>query len=222
MKKHLLTFALLCWVMAAMAQPAFDMPRVEPDYKDVNYAADELEAHRMDVYLPKTEQERYPVVVAVYGSAWFANNMKGAAYFSVGKPLVDAVVDWFGPVDMARMENCETVKDANSPEAALIGGAPADNPDMIALISPISYVDDACVPFLVIHGDADNVVPHCQSVYFAEALGAAGCLDDFITVPGGQHGPVTFNEDTYKRMTDFFTKCRNKAVERDCNSCKRK
>lgn len=316
MKKHLLTFGLLCWVMAAMAQPGFNMPRVEPDYKDVNYAADELEAHRMDIYLPKTEQERYPVVVAVYGSAWFANNMKGAAYFSVGKPLVDAgfavvcinhrssgdakypaqihdvkaairylrahadeyrldtsfvgitgfssgghlaamagvtngmksrrvgdttidvegtvggnleygsgvdaVVDWFGPVDMARMENCETVKDANSPEAALIGGAPADNLDMIALISPITYVDNAKVTFLVIHGDADNVVPHCQSVYFAEALGKAGCLDDFITVPGGQHGPVTFNEDTYKRMTDFFTKCRNKAIEQDCNSCKRK
>ena len=29
----------------------------------------------------------------------------------------DAVVDWFGPVDMAHMENCETVKDGRSPEA---------------------------------------------------------------------------------------------------------
>ena len=122
---------------------------------------------------------------------------------------VDAVVDWFGPVDMARMENCETVKDDKSPEAALIGGAPADNPDLVSLVSPITYVEvnTAKLPrFLVIHGDNDNVVPHCQSGYFAEELEKAGRLEDFISVPGGGHGPVTFNEKTFKRMTDFFLK----------------
>ncbi len=31
---------------------------------------------------------------------------------------MDAVVDWFGPIDMTRMENCNTTKGANSPEAA--------------------------------------------------------------------------------------------------------
>jgi hypothetical protein len=35
--------------------------------------------------------------------------------------------DWFGPIDMTRMENCNTTKGADSPEAALIGGAPADH-----------------------------------------------------------------------------------------------
>lgn len=120
---------------------------------------------------------------------------------------VDAVVDWFGPVDMSRMEDCSTVKDARSPEAVLIGGAPADHPDQIALISPISYValDGPTAPrFLVIHGDADSVVPYCQSVYFSDTLRAAGRLDDFITVPGGEHGPRTFNDETFRRMTDFF------------------
>ena len=29
---------------------------------------------------------------------------------------------------------------------------------------------------------------------------------EFISVPEGQHGPVTFNEDTFKKMTDFFKK----------------
>ena len=122
---------------------------------------------------------------------------------------VDAVVDWFGPVDMAHMENCETVKDAQSPEAALIGAAPADRPDLISLISPITYValNSAQLPrFLVFHGDADNVVPHCQSVFFSEELKKAGRLEEFITVPDGQHGPVTFNEQTFKRMVDFFQK----------------
>lgn len=119
---------------------------------------------------------------------------------------VDAVVDWFGPVDMARMEQCRTVKDEKSPEAALIGGAPAQNPDLVALVSPITYVCDHNPRFLVFHGDADNVVPHCQSEYFAAALKKAGRLEDFVTVSGGQHGPKTFNEQTFKQMTDFFLK----------------
>jgi len=119
---------------------------------------------------------------------------------------VDAVVDWFGPVDMAHMNNCETVNDGKSPEAALIGGAPADYPDMVSLISPITYVTNEGPRFLVFHGQADNVVPHCQGVNFSEALKKAGRLEAFHSIPDGQHGPVTFNEDTFKMMTDFFLK----------------
>ena len=108
----------------------------------------------------------------------------------------------------------ETVKDGNSPEAALMGCAPADNPDLVALISPITYVDNDIkgrkggkIPrFLVFHGDADNVVPHCQGVNFSEVLRNAGLLEEFVSVPEGGHGPVTFNDKTFKQMTDFFLK----------------
>ena len=117
---------------------------------------------------------------------------------------VDAVVDWFGPVDMAHMNKCETCNDEKSPEAALIGGAPADLPDMVRLISPIFYVNESCPRFLVIHGEADTVVPHCVSEFFSNELRKAGRLEEFISVPEGQHGPVTFNEATFKKMTDFF------------------
>src|SRR5690606_30520496 len=117
---------------------------------------------------------------------------------------VDAVVDWFGPIDFTRMENCTTTKDDKSPEAALIKGNPADNLDMLALINPMTFLDEKDPRFLVIHGDADNVVPHCQSVFFSETLKRKGLLNEFITVLEGQHGPVTFNENTFKKMSDFF------------------
>lgn len=304
MKKTILLLLLISCVFSMYAQPqgmgGFGQPATAPEWKDINYAGDDLEAHRLDIYLPSIQQEKYKVIVAIYGSAWFANNMKGMTFMSIGKPLVDAgfavvcinhrssgdakfpaqihdvkaairflranadkykldtsfigitgfssgghlsalagvtnnlksktvgnttldlegtvggnegfsstvdaVVDWFGPVDMARMENCETVKDGNSPEAALMGVAPADSPDLVALISPITYVSADCPPFLVIHGDADSVVPYCQSVYFSEELKKVGKLEEFITVPNGEHGPVTFNEQTFKKMTDFFLK----------------
>ena len=302
MKKIILLLCTLCFVFKGMCQPhhGFSVKQVEPTFKNIDYAGDGLESHRMDIYLPNVGNGKHKVIIAIYGSAWFANNMKSAAFFSIGKPLidagfavvcinhrssgdakfpaqihdvkaairhlranagrysldtsfigitgfssgghlaalagvtngiktrtvgnttvdiegvvggnlehsssVDAVVDWFGPVDMSRMDNCSSVKDAKSPEAALIGGAPAENPDMINIISPINYVTDSCPPFVVIHGDADNVVPHCQSVFFSDVLRKAGCLDEFITVNGGQHGPVTFNEKTFNSMTSFFLK----------------
>ncbi len=123
---------------------------------------------------------------------------------------VDAVVDWFGPIDMARMDDCVRPKGGDSPEAALIRGNPADNPDLVALLNPITFMNETNPRFLVIHGDADNVVPHCQSELFAKALQEKGLLADFITVPEGQHGPVTFNDQTFQKMTGFFLEEANK------------
>ncbi len=119
---------------------------------------------------------------------------------------VNAVVDWFGPIDMALMDDCKGPKEGDSPEAALIRGNPADNLDLIALLNPITFIDEKDPRFLVIHGDADNVVPHCQSELFAKALQDKGLLTEFITVPEGQHGPVTFNDHTFQKMTGFFLK----------------
>jgi acetyl esterase/lipase len=161
-----------------------------------------------------------------YSSGGHLASLAGASnsvnQFTVGKKTVDiegkvgnytsfsssvnAVVDWFGPIDMALMDECKRPKVGNSPEAALINGNPADNLDMIALLNPITFIDEKDPQFLVIHGDADSVVPYCQSVLFAKALKEKGLLTEFISVPGGQHGPVTFNENTFKKMTDFFLK----------------
>lgn len=119
---------------------------------------------------------------------------------------VDAVVDFFGPIDMSRMERCETYKDDKSPEAVLLGCSPSKNPDLSKSLSPMSYIDKNDPKFLVIHGDADPVVPYCQSEFFAKALSDKGVLEDFITVPNGNHGPVTFNDYTFQRMVNFFQK----------------
>lgn len=299
--KFLFSSLLLLCSIVVQAQPQWgNMPKTEPTFKNINYAGDNLEAHNLDIYLPKADKPAHKVIIIIYGSAWFSNNAKDMAFMSIGKPLldagfavvsinhrsssdakfpaqindvkgairfiranaqkykldtrfigitgfssgghlasmagvtndmktrtlgsttidiegnvggnlrqssnVDAVVDWFGPVDMSRMENCETPKDEKSPEAALLGCPPRENPELVSLVSPISYVSDKSPRFLVVHGDADNVVPHCQSEFFSEELKKADKLEEFVTVSGGQHGPVTFNEQTFKKMTDFFKK----------------
>ena len=52
-------------------------PQIETSqqWKDVNYAGDDQAYHTCDIYLPKKEAEKYPVVIHIYGSAWFSNNM---------------------------------------------------------------------------------------------------------------------------------------------------
>jgi acetyl esterase/lipase len=271
---------------------------------DVNYANDDKVYHNLDIRLPQTDKPAYKAIIVIYGSAWFANNMKQMGFQSLGKPLLDAgfavisinhrssadatypaqindvkaairfvranakqynidasfigitgfssgghlaslagttngikqhtvgkvtvdiegalgnytstssavnaVVDWFGPVDFTRFKDCKAPNDDKSPEAALIKGNPGDNLDMLALISPFTFLEKNDPKFLVIHGDADTVVPYCQSQFFADALKANGLLDELIIVPKGQHGPVTFNETTYKKMADFFVKSAGK------------
>ena len=124
---------------------------------------------------------------------------------------VDAVVDWFGPVDMANMtDGCKGPKDAKSPEAALIGQKdPAANPGWIKVISPINYVTADDPAILIIHGDKDDVVPQCQSVNLKAAYDKAGVCAEFISVPGGGHGPVCFSEPYFAKMVEYFVKMSN-------------
>ena len=87
MKKILVTIAALFAAAAAIAQPngfgGWQMPEIKMEYSqkfaDVNYAGDGEVYHNMDIYLPKVEKDVYPVVVHIYGSAWFSNNSKGMA-----------------------------------------------------------------------------------------------------------------------------------------------
>ena len=270
-------------------------------WKDLNYAGDSMTYHLLDVYLPEVQKPTYPAVVLIYGSAWFANNLKGTDLATLGKALldvgfavvtpnhrssmdakfpaqindikavirfiranakeyqidtsfigitgsssgghlaalagtsgfvkeytigsitediegnvgqyltysssVDAVVDWFGPTEFIVMDSCGSsiVHDAaNSPESSLIGGPIQDNKDKCALANPITYIDANDPPFLILHGDADPLVPHCNSELLFNALQKANVSSQFVLVPNGQHGPGLFVDEYFKMMADFF------------------
>ncbi len=60
-------------------------------WKDVDYVGDAQPYHTCDIYLPKQEKASYPVVIHIYGSAWFSNNSKGMADLgTIVKALLDA------------------------------------------------------------------------------------------------------------------------------------
>ena len=99
MKKTLLSTVMLCLSLTGMAQPAggfggFQQQtklETSQEWKDVNYAGDDQAYHTCDIYLPKKEAASYPVVIHIYGSAWFSNNGKGMADLgTIGKTLLEA------------------------------------------------------------------------------------------------------------------------------------
>ena len=84
--------------VGAMAQPAggfggFQQQaklETSQEWKDVNYADDGQAYHTCDIYLPKKEAKSYPVVIHIYGSAWFSNSSKGMADIgTIVKTLLD-------------------------------------------------------------------------------------------------------------------------------------
>ena len=121
---------------------------------------------------------------------------------------VDAVVDWFGPTDFLLMDSCGSSMEHNaagSPESALVGGAIQENKDKVALANPCTYIDKNDPPFLILHGDKDPLVPHCQSELLHQNLRENGVKSALVIVPGGEHGPGLFEGKYYKMMVDFFS-----------------
>lgn len=60
-------------------QASKDNMRYSEKFSDINYADDGQAFHTLDIYLPEKTKDKYPVVMHIYGSAWFSNNGKNAA-----------------------------------------------------------------------------------------------------------------------------------------------
>ena len=120
---------------------------------------------------------------------------------------VQAVCDFFGPTDFTKMSAFESIMDhdvPDAPEAKLIGGPVQENKEACKRANPITYISKNDPPFLICHGDKDNLVPINQSVLLYEALKKAGVDVTFHTVEGGGHG---FRDPEVDKMVlEFFTK----------------
>ena len=57
----------------------------------------------------------------------------------------------------------------------------------LATASPVMRIRTGAPPFLLIHGDADQVVPMVQSTHWQNALQAAGVKCNLILIGGGGH-----------------------------------
>ena len=126
-------------------------------------------------------------------------------------PEIYAVVDYYGPTDISRMNEEPSVQDhraADSPEGLLIGGVDVlDNPDLANKTVLMTHIGEGrdLPPFLVIHGSADRLVPFGQSIMLVEALREAGQDVTFYKIAGADHGDPTFwRPATLDLVVDFI------------------
>jgi acetyl esterase/lipase len=70
---------------------------------------------------------------------------------------------------------------------ALFGGMPTQVPAVYRDASPVTHVDPAAAPFLVVHGVHDTVVPVAHARRLVAALQEAGIAVDYVEDPDAGH-----------------------------------
>ncbi|HJX63713.1 MAG TPA: alpha/beta hydrolase, partial [Polyangia bacterium] len=132
---------------------------------------------------------------------------------SLGNPgvssAVAAVVDWYGPTDLATMDSQQTAHPPASCASSWLQHTPADSPEGLwlggALNTPavssklaqanlVAYVATAkTLPrFIIAHGDNDCKVPWGQSQELTDALAKVGNTANLTIIPGYSHGDSRF------------------------------
>ena len=84
MYKYLLIFICSYSICQEAVNP------IEPTWKDLNYAGDGKSYHTLDIYSPTSSNNKSPLILTIYGSAWKSNRSKASKYIkkSLIKPLI--------------------------------------------------------------------------------------------------------------------------------------
>jgi acetyl esterase/lipase len=118
---------------------------------------------------------------------------------------VQAVVDWFGPTDLAKLSPGFA---SNNPITKLLGGTTGQKADLATLANPITHLGKNDAPVLIFHGDEDSLVPFSQSELFEVAAKKAGVPCELVKLPKANHGGPEFtrqvNAEALRKKRDDF------------------
>jgi acetyl esterase/lipase len=160
-------------------------------------------------------------LVALLGTSAGVKELEGNGGNADQSSRVQCVVDFFGPTDFLKMKSQaipESKMDADAPKSPLsllVGGPIQENKEKAARANPISYIRDKIPPFLILHGDKDDVVPYGQSELLEKALKKAGALVTLKKVAGAGHGGKEFQvEENRKLIEEFLDKHLKKEPKR--------
>ncbi len=121
----------------------------------------------------------------------------------IAKFKIKAVVDFYGPAELILFPGAD---DAKSPEGLLIGAAPLARPDLAKAASPVTYVDKNDPPFLIIHGEKDNLVSPRHSQLLSAWLTTSGVANELIIVKDAPHFGKMYDVDEIRMKVMAFLK----------------
>ncbi len=120
-------------------------------------------------------------------------------------PKAKAVVDMFGPTDLAAMYNNATTSLEQMILQALLKGTPATNAALYQSSSPIHFVTAQSPPTLILQGGADPLVSPTQSTALKAKLEATNVPVQFVLYPTEAHGWTGANlTDSYNKIEAFL------------------
>ncbi len=114
-----------------------------------------------------------------------ADGLEGKASAGAPDSRVKAVVNYFGPTDLAASD----IPDVSKPLVKdFLGGTAAEKPEAAAKASPLTYVSQDDAPVLTFQGTKDPLVPPTQATKLAQAMSAAGVPGRVELLIGASHG----------------------------------
>ena len=120
---------------------------------------------------------------------------------------VQAVCDFYGPVDLSRFVVTPGYTDhakPDSPESKLLGGPVLAIPAKAKRANPIAYITPGCPPFHIVHGAEDPLVPPAQGELLNAALKVTGIESSYRTIPRAKHGGPEFETIAIADEVDAF------------------
>lgn len=156
-------------------------------------------------------------LVALLGTSCGVAALEGAELGNAGQSsCVQAVVDWYGPIDFLKMDeqfagtSCPANhNEATSPESKLVGGPIQDNQAAAQAVNAITYITPKSPAFFIQHGTADCNVPPMQGQLLYDALVPAIGADKVTLsfIEGAGHGGLEFVDAANMQLiVDFLNK----------------
>jgi acetyl esterase/lipase len=153
-------------------------------------------------------------IVSLLGTTCGVSILEGAELGNADQSsCVQAVVDWFGPIDFLKMDeqfagtSCpQNHNDASSPESQLVGAAIQSVPELVGTTNPMNYITADDAPFLIQNGSADCNIPPIQGRNLADALSTVLGSDKvtFTLIDGAGHGGSQFSSDANLALVIAF------------------
>jgi alpha-L-fucosidase 2 len=161
--------------------------RLAPQYK-FPAAVEDVEAAIRWVKRHAKEYKVDPKRIALAGESAGGHLVAFVGVRPDKETRVAAVVDFYGPHDLAKRETDKGEVGKNMRQFLGVEKLDAAGIAKLKEASPITYVKPGLPPFLFIHGTKDAAVPYEQSPMMCDKLKAAGNRCEVFTVEGAPHG----------------------------------
>ena len=130
------------------------------------------------------------------------------AYKYANPVKIKAVVDFFGPTDMAAMYNDPASAFAPPSSIAQLfnGATPTSNPMIYSQSSPITFASAQAVPTIILHGGADPLVKVSQATTLRDKLISFNIAQQYVFYATQGHGWAGATlTDSFDKIQVFLT-----------------